>query len=472
MANTLKKIRRREPGYRDPKERLGDFEEVELILSEDESKKQAARCLTCGTPFCHGYACPLGNIVPEIHELVVEERWEEALEILLSTHPFPEFTARICPALCEGSCVCGINEEPVAIRQIEKLLIEKGFAEGWIKPRPPRRRRGESVAVIGSGPAGLAAADRLNRMGFHVTVYEKDLHPGGILRYGIPNFKLDKRIVDRRIDLMKEEGIVFECGIVVGRDISYNYLKRHFAAILMTGGSRQPRDLDIPGRELSGIYPAMAYLSAQNKRIIGEPLFVEEDITARDKNVVIIGGGDTGSDCLGTALRQCAASVYQIEIMPRAPEIRPPENPWPLWPRVDRVSSSHREGGIRRWCVSTKSFEGNDKGTVKRLHCLEVEWVKKDGRFIPLEKVNSDFALDADLVLLALGFIGPGKDPLAEALRLERDARSNIAVDGYHMTSTTGIFSAGDMASGQSLVVRAAADGVQAADDINDYLCP
>ncbi|HED23887.1 MAG TPA: hypothetical protein ENN91_02035 [Firmicutes bacterium] len=276
MAKTLKKIRRREPGYRDPKERLGDFEEVELILSEEESKKQAARCLTCGTPFCHGYACPMGNIVPEINELLGEERWQEALLILLSTHPFPEFTARICPALCEGSCVCGINEEPVAIRQIEKLLIEKGFAEGWIKPRPPRRRRKESVAVIGSGPAGLAAADRLNRMGFPVTVYEKDLHPGGILRYGIPNFKLDKGIVDRRIGLMKEEGIVFECGIVVGRDISYNYLKRHFAAILMTGGARQPRDLDIPGRELAGIYPAMAYLSAQNKRIIGEPLFVEE----------------------------------------------------------------------------------------------------------------------------------------------------------------------------------------------------
>lgn len=464
------KTERKEPGYRDINERLGDYREVERILQPAEVIEQAERCMSCGTPFCHGYACPLANIIPETNELIMEDRWEEALELLLSTHPFPEFTARICPALCEGSCVKGINEQPVTIRQIEKMIVEKGFSEGWIKPRPPEKRRPESVAVIGSGPAGLSAADRLNKLGFKVTVYEKDLHPGGLLLYGIPNFKLEKDIVKRRLDLMSAEGIVFECGVNVGSDISYNYLKRRFSAVLLTGGTQQPRDLELPGRDLDGIIYAMQFLKAQNKRILGEPLAPEEDVTAAGKKVVIIGGGDTGSDCLGTALRQGAEEVCQLEILPRPPEDRPEDNPWPLWPQVDRVSSSHLEGGKRLWSVTTKRFEGDDQGKLKKLQCSEVEWVDRDGRMIPVEKEGTDFTIEADLAILAMGFLGPGPDPLADDLALERDQKSSLVVDDSCMTSLPGIFSAGDMARGQSLAVRAMADGKSAADHIKEYL--
>ncbi len=462
--------KRKEPGYRELNERLGDYDEVERTLKPAEVIEQAERCMSCGTPFCHGYACPLANIIPETNELIMEDRWEEALELLLSTHPFPEFTARICPALCEGSCVKGINEEPVTIRQVEKMIVEKGFSEGWIKPRLPEKRRTESVAVIGSGPAGLAAADRLNKLGFNVTVYEKDLNPGGLLLYGIPNFKLDKKIIKRRLDLMRNEGIIFECGVNVGSDISYNYLQRRYSAVLLTGGAKLPRDLDIPGRNLDGIIYAMQFLKAQNKRIVGEPLTPEEDITTKDKKVVIIGGGDTGSDCLGTALRQGAEEVYQFEILPRPPEDRPEGNPWPLWPQIDRVSSSHLEGGKRRWSVTTKEFEGDDQGRLKRLHCCEVKWINSDGRQIPVEIEGSSFIIEADMAILAMGFLGPGPDPLADQLGLERDQRSNLIVDDNYMTSMPGIFSAGDMARGQSLVVRAMADGKAAADHIEKYI--
>ncbi|NCD32176.1 MAG: glutamate synthase subunit beta [Spartobacteria bacterium] len=465
-----KNIERRDPGYRRKSERLEDYREVEQMLSEGEVVIQASRCMSCGTPFCHGYACPLTNIVPETNELVMDGRWEDALKLLLSTHPFPEFTARICPALCEGSCVKGINDQPVTIRQIEKMIIEKGFENGWVKPQPPKHRRSEHIAVIGSGPAGLAAAERLNKKGFMVTVFEKDLSAGGLMRYGIPNFKLDKTIVDRRINLMKQEGIRFECGVNVGKDISFNYLKTRFAAIVMTGGTQLPRDLKVPGRELKGVYYAMHFLSAQNKRLMDEPLTPEQDVSATGKNVVIIGGGDTGSDCLGTSLRQGAKQVYQLEIMPRAPEDRSEDNPWPLWPRIDRVSSSHKEGGIRRWCVNTKSLEGDEDGQVRKLHGIEIEWVEKDGRMTPVDKPGTEFTIDADLVLLSMGFLGPGPDPLAEELGLERDARSNIKVDAQHMTSMPGVFSAGDMARGQSLVVRAMADGKAAADDVISFI--
>ncbi len=464
------KKERKEPGYRDINERLGDYREVERILEPAEVIEQAERCMSCGTPFCHGYACPLANIIPETNELIIEDRWEEALEVLLSTHPFPEFTARICPALCEGSCVKGINEQPVAIRQIEKMIVEKGFSEGWVKPRPPERRRPESVAVIGSGPAGLAAADRLNKLGFKVTVYEKDLNPGGLLLYGIPNFKLDKDIVKRRLDLMRAEGIIFECGVNVGSDISYNYLKRRFSAVLLTGGTQMPRDLDIPGRDLDGIIYAMQFLKAQNKKIVGEPLTPEEDITVSGKKVVIIGGGDTGSDCLGTALRQGAKEIYQLEIMPRPPEERPEGNPWPLWPEIDKLSSSHLEGGKRHWSVTTKKFEGDDQGKLKSLQCIEVEWVDKDGRMMPVEIEGTDFTVEADLAILAMGFLGPGPDPLSDQLGLERDQRSNLVIDDNYMTNSSGIFSAGDMARGQSLVVRAIADGKKAADKIAAFI--
>ncbi len=464
------KINRKDPGYRGVEERLRDYREVEKVLCENEVKEQAERCLSCGTPFCHGYACPLANVIPETNEMIREGRWKDALEMLLSTHPFPEFTARICPALCEASCVLGINDQPVTIRQVEKMIIEKGFAEGWVRPCPPLKRRGENVAVVGSGPAGLSAAYSLNRRGFNVTVYDRELNPGGLLLYGIPNFKLDKEIVSRRIKLMREEGIKFECGVNVGSDISFNYLKRRFSAVLLTGGTPQPRDLNIPGRELEGISYAMQFLRAQNKRLIGEPLADGEDFTAKDKKVVILGGGDTGSDCLGTALRQGAKQVCQLEILPRPSENRPEDNPWPLWPRIDRVSSSHLEGGTRRWSVTATGFEGDQQGRVKHLHCAEVEWVRQDGKFTPIQKEDSAFTVDADLVLLAMGFIGPGPDPLADALGLQRDGLGNIRINQEHMTGLPGIFSAGDMARGQSLVVKAMADGKAAAEHIAFYI--
>jgi len=426
--------------------------------------------MSCGTPFCHAYACPLANVIPETNELVANGRWKEALKLLLSTHPFPEFTARICPALCEGSCVLGINEEAVSIRHIEKAIIEKGFEKGWIKPRPLVKKHREKVAVIGSGPSGLAAAEILNQKGYEVTVYDKALSPGGLLMYGIPNFKLNKQIIWRRINLMKEEGVIFEGGIAVGEDISFNYLKRHFAAILLAGGAEEPRDLIIPGRNLKGIHFALDLLKAQNKRILGEPLTAEEDINATGKNVVVIGGGDTGSDCIGTAIRQGAKAIYQMEIMPRAPEKRGEGNAWPLWPVVDRVSSSHQEGGTRHWSVATKEFSGNQSNEVVKVHCCEVDWVEEDGSLTPQRIDNTDFALAADLVLLSLGFSGPGPNPLADAIGLARDERGNILVDDRHLTSVDGIFCAGDIARGQSLVVRAMADGVQAAADIDKFL--
>jgi len=471
MAKETKQIiRRREPGYRSVTERLKDFDEVERCLSDDELVLQASRCMSCGTPFCHAYACPLANVIPETNELVANGRWKEALKLLLSTHPFPEFTARICPALCEGSCVLGINEEAVSIRHIEKAIIEKGFEKGWIKPRPLVKKHREKVAVIGSGPSGLAAAEILNQKGYEVTVYDKALSPGGLLMYGIPNFKLNKQIIWRRINLMKEEGVIFEGGIAVGEDISFNYLKRHFAAILLAGGAEEPRDLIIPGRNLKGIHFALDLLKAQNKRILGEPLTAEEDINATGKNVVVIGGGDTGSDCIGTAIRQGAKAIYQMEIMPRAPEKRGEGNAWPLWPVVDRVSSSHQEGGTRHWSVATKEFSGNQSNEVVKVHCCEVDWVEEDGSLTPQRIDNTDFALAADLVLLSLGFSGPGPNPLADAIGLARDERGNILVDDRHLTSVNGIFCAGDIARGQSLVVRAMADGVQAAADIDKFL--
>jgi glutamate synthase (NADPH) small chain len=469
VEDTRQVVGRSEAGYREVAERLRDFDEVECSLTDDQIIDQASRCMDCGTPFCHGYACPLANIIPETNQLVASGRWKEALKLLLSTHPFPEFTARICPALCEGSCVLGINEEAVSIRQIEKAIIEKGFEKGWIKPRPPRSRRPEKVAIIGSGPCGLAAAEILNQNGYEVTVYDKELSPGGLLMYGIPNFKLNKQVILRRINLMKDEGVIFERGIAVGTDISFNYLKRHFAAVLLAGGAEEPRDLDLPGRDLKGIHFALDLLKAQNKNILSEPLAEGEAITAKGKNVLVIGGGDTGSDCIGTALRQGAKAVHQVEIMPQAPEKRSAGNPWPLWPIIDRVSSSHREGGTRRWCIDTIKFCGNEQHEVTKAQCCEVEWVEKEGRFVSQRIDNSDFTIDADLVLLALGFTGPGPNPLADAIGLVRDERGNLLVDERHRTSMEGVFSAGDMARGQSLVVRAMADGVKAAADIDSY---
>jgi len=364
-------FKRKDPGYRPAAERLKDYKAVERKLTDDDIFRQATRCMNCGVPFCHGCGCPLLNVIPEFNDHVYNKRWKEALDILLSTNPFPEFTGRICPAPCEGSCVLGINDDPVAIRQIELAIIEKGFQRGYVVPEPPETRRSERIAIIGSGPAGLAAAFVLNRAGFNVVVYENNKYPGGLLRYGIPEFKLEKWVVERRVRLMQEEGVVFETGVKVGEDISLRYIRDRFDGILLTGGSQEPRDLKVPGRELDGVHFAMDFLVQQNKRLNGEAIDPADEITAEGKSVVVIGGGDTGSDCLGTSMRQGARQIYQFEIMPKPPETRSENTPWPEWPVMLRESSSHKEGGERRWCINTNEFAGRD-GKLKSMRCVDV----------------------------------------------------------------------------------------------------
>ncbi len=462
---------RKEPGYRPAEERRKDWNAVELQLSDEEIHNQTARCMDCGIPFCHGCGCPLLNVIPEFNDHVYAGRWQQALDILETTNPFPEFTGRICPAPCEGSCVVGINGSPVTIRQAELMIAEKGFELGLIHPRPPVKRRNEKVAIVGSGPAGLGAAHELNRMGYQVTVYENAEHPGGILRYGIPNFKLEKWVVERRVNLMREEGVRFETGVEVGKDVSARFLHSRFDAVILTGGARQPRGLDIPGSELGGIHFAMRYLVQQNRRLEGAEIPAAETITAKDKDVLVIGGGDTGSDCLGTALRQGARSVIQMEILPKPPETRAPETPWPEWPLMLRESSSHKEGGERRWSMTATAFEGEGK-QVQKVHCVEVEWKSPDGggRPVPLPVKGSEKIINAQLVLLAMGFVGPGKNAYVAELGLELDQRGFIKRDADNMTSEAGVFVAGDMTQGASLVVRAIADGITAARNVNGFL--
>ncbi len=461
---------RQVPGYRPVEDRRHDWRAVEAPPLDEAMREQAARCMDCGVPFCHGCGCPLANVIPEWNDLVYRGRWREALDLLLLTNPFPEFTGRICPALCEGSCVLGLNREPVAIRCIELAIVEHGFAEGWMAPQPPAVRRPESVAVIGSGPAGLVVAQELNRRGFAVTVFDAARRPGGILRYGIPEFKLEKSVVDRRIRLMEAEGVRFECGVVVGEDLSPRFLRDRFAAICLAGGAREPRNLAVPGRELRGIHFAMDYLRQQNRRMDGETIPAAEAIDASGKRVVVIGGGDTGSDCLGTALRQGAKQVLQIEILPEPPAARAASNPWPAWPLIRRDSSSHKEGGTRRWCVNPRAFVGQD-GRVTALCAVEVEWTTgTDGRSAMAEKSGTACEIPADLVLLAMGFVGPRKGRILANLGVALDARGNVTKDADNMTSVPGIFAAGDMARGASLVVRAMADGLIAAHGIERYL--
>jgi glutamate synthase (NADPH/NADH) small chain len=463
-------IPRKAAGYRGRDERLRDWREVERQLPEDQARRQAERCMDCGIPFCHGCGCPLANQIPELHALAQHGRWREALDLQLSTSNFPEFTGRVCPAPCEGSCVLGLVGEPVTIRNIELAVIEMGFAEGWMKPRPPATRLPTRVAVIGSGPAGLATADSLNRIGHRVTVYENAPRPGGILRYGIPEFKLEKAVIDRRVQLMRDEGVVFECGVQVGDDLSTKFLFSRFDAIVLTGGAREPRDLTVPGRELSGIHFAMDYLRGQNLRLDGDPVPPAYDITATGKRVVVIGGGDTGSDCLGTALRQGATSALQLEILPEPPATRAPANPWPAWPLIRRDSSSHQEGGERRWCVTTIRACGQ-AGAVSGLRCAAVEWLPGAGGRPQMRiKPDSEFDVPADLVLLAMGFTGPRKNKLLLELGVSFDGRGTVVRDADNQTTVPGVFAAGDLARGASLVVRAIADGRATAESVHRWL--
>ena len=466
------KVKRQDPGYRPVDERLKDYKEVEKDLSDAEIKEQASRCMDCGVPFCHGSGCPLENMIPEWNDLTYDGYWKEALDALRFTNNFPEFTGRICPAPCETACTVGLDgDDPVAIRSIEKTLAEKGYSEGYTQARTPENRTGKTVAIIGSGPAGLAAADQLNQMGHTVTVYERDEFCGGFLRYGIPDFKLDKEIVERRIDLMREEGITFENGIEVGVDVSIKYLQKKFDSICVTIGARQARDLPVPGRDAKGAHFAMEFLAQSNKRV-SEEAYTEGDIIVTGKKVLVIGGGDTGSDCVGTSNRQGAESVTQIEILPKPPESRDASTPWPAWPHQLRTSSSHKEGCQRMWNIMTQKFETNEEGHLNKVHAVHIEWTHDEttGRVVPTPIAGTEFIIEADYVFLAMGFLGPEHNGVLEQFDVQFDDRSNVVVDKNWMTTTEGVFASGDAVSGASLVVRAIAAGRKMADGVTAYL--
>jgi glutamate synthase (NADPH) small chain len=452
---------RETPTRREVKERINDYFEVYQPFPEEKVRTQGARCMDCGIPFCHT-GCPVNNIIPDWNDLIYRNEWKDAIRVLHATNNFPEFTGRICPAPCEAACVLGINEPPVTIKLIEKTIVEHAWKEGWIKPELPTQRTGRRVAVIGSGPAGLAAAQQLARVGHSVTVFEKADRIGGLLRYGIPDFKMEKRVLDRRLEQMAAEGVVFQTNAHVGQTIPASELRKEFDAMLLTGGAENPRDLSVPGRELKGIHFAMEFLPQQNKRIAGDG--VPDPILATGKRVVIIGGGDTGADCLGTCHRQKAQSVVQFEIMPMPPEQRHATTPWPLWPLQLRSESAHEEGGVRDWAVGTAKFTGDRNANVQQLHALRVGPPPK---FEPIP--GTEYTIDADLVLLALGFTGPVKQGMIEQLGVELDSRSNVATRNY-MTSVPGVFAAGDMRRGQSLVVWAISEGRSAAKAVDDYL--
>jgi len=452
------------PERRPVAERVNDWFEIYQDFPLEKVQKQGARCMDCGVPFCHT-GCPLNNIIPDWNDLAFRDRWRDAIRVLHSTNNFPEFTGRICPAPCEAACVLGINEPPVTIKVIERTIIEHAFDQGWIIPEPAKVRTGKRVAVIGSGPAGLAAAQQLARAGHSVTVFEKADRIGGLLRYGIPDFKMEKRWIDRRMRQMSAEGVEFVTNAHVGSGIPVSDLKRDFHAVVLAMGAEQPRDLPVPGRELKGVHFAMDFLPQQNKRVAGDSVDPSQAILATGKRVVIIGGGDTGADCLGTSHRQKALSVHQFEIMPMPPEDRAPSTPWPLWPLQLRQESSHEEGGQREWAVATTHFSGDEHGNVKQLHGIRV------GAPPRFESVaGTEFTMDVDLVLLAMGFTGPVKSGLVEQLGVELDSRGNILAPQDYQTSVPGVFAAGDSRRGQSLVVWAIAEGRKAAESVDRYL--
>ncbi len=459
------------PSKRSPQERIGDYKEFVERMSDDQLNQQSARCMNCGVPFCHS-GCPLGNIIPEFNDAVYRQNWHEAYELLSATNNFPEFTGRICPAPCESACVLGINQNPVAIEEIEKHIIETAFEKGFVQPRKPNLRTGKKVAVVGSGPAGLAAAAQLNYAGHQVTVFERDAYPGGLLRYGIPDFKLEKWVVERRIALLTEEGVVFKCNAHVGVNISINDLLREYQAIVLAGGSTIPRDLNIPGRDLKGVHFAMDFLKQQNQRVSSE-VIQAENILATDRHVVVIGGGDTGSDCVGTSNRQGALSVRQLELMPKPPEKRTAAMPWPTYPMTLKTTSSHEEGADRHWAVITKAFKGDEHGNLQSILLADLQWkASTDTKPAGFEEIQgTEREIPCTLALLAMGFVHPQHQGLITELGVELDERGNVrANEKHYQTSIPKVFAAGDMRRGQSLVVWAISEGRECARRVDQYL--
>jgi len=462
------KIKRKEGGYRPLYERIYDFGEVEQTLNAEDRKLQASRCMDCGIPFCH-WACPVGSVIPEWQDALYRGKTAEAYSILHSTNSFPEITGRICPAPCEKSCVLGINEESVTIRENECATVENAFASGIVNARIPKKRTAKKVAVIGSGPAGLSAADLLNQAGHTVHVFEKNGNIGGLLRYGIPDFKLNKNIIDRRTDIFKEEGIVFKTNTLVGKDISGKQLLSEYDAVVLATGAEKPRDLPIKGRELDGIHFALDFLIQNNKRVAGQTIPEKEIISAKGKQVVVIGGGDTGSDCVGTSVRQRAATITQIEILPKPPEMRNPDNPWPYWPQVLRTSSSHQEGCTRKWSLLTKKFIG-ENGKVKQMEVVPVKWTKDETGQWKMEESGKPKLIQADLVLLSMGFIHPVQEGLLNELGVAYNSRGNVQINKQKQTSVEKVFAAGDVERGASLVVHAIQAGREVAEHVHDFL--
>jgi glutamate synthase (NADPH/NADH) small chain len=472
------------PADRKPLDRLSDWDEFHDHFPVKKLREQGSRCMDCGTPFCHTGAliagmasgCPIHNLIPEWNDLVFKGRWKEALDRLHHTNNFPEFTGRVCPAPCEGSCVLGINEPPVTIKAIEAAIIDKGFDEGWVVPRPPAERTGRKVAVVGSGPAGLACADLLNRAGHLVTVFERADRIGGLLTYGIPNMKLDKGVVERRVSLLAAEGITFVTSIAIGRDVPADRLRAEYDAIVLCGGATAARDLPVEGRGLAGIHLAMDFLHRNTKSLLDSNLQDGTHVSAKDHDVVVIGGGDTGTDCVGTSLRHGCRSLVQLEILPRPPVERAPDNPWPQWPKVYRLDYGQEEAAARfgadprHFCVQTKRFVGVGDGRVKSIETVEIEWVSENGRYAPREVPGTEKTWPATLVLLALGFLGPEKGGMLEQLGVRLDARGNVEAGPDKQTSVPGVFAAGDMRRGQSLVVWAIAEGREAAASVDRYL--
>jgi glutamate synthase (NADPH/NADH) small chain len=462
------KIKRKSAGYRPVNERIYNFSEVEQTLNEQDRKEQASRCMDCGVPFCQ-WGCPVMNNMPEWQDAIYKGNWKEAIDILHETNNFPEFTGRICPAPCEDACTLSINDNPVTIRENEFSSAEKGFASGYIKPSPAKYKTNKKVAVIGSGPAGLACADLLNKWGHNTTLFEKDDAPGGLLRYGIPDFKLNKRIIDRRLGILIEEGLNIRLNTHVGVNISGKEVTANFDAVCLAIGAMKPRDLKIDNRNLKGIHFAMEFLVQQNKIIRGLKIPAQDIISAGDKNVIVIGGGDTGSDCVGTCIRQGAKKITQIEILPKPPGERRPDNPWPWRANILRTSSSHEEGCERRWSMSTRKFL-EENGSIKQIETVEVKWINDNGKPAMVEKPETRQKVDADLVLLSMGFLHPDHEGLADELDLDYDMRGNISINEKYQTSNPKVFAAGDAEMGASLVVRAIYSGRKAAENINEFL--